>query len=63
VLYANNLHTLNTIIKETGTNCKWCDIKGDLFGMKWKIRIGFWECKDIERVWQIKASTEINDKL
>jgi hypothetical protein len=42
VLWANNLHTLNTIIKETEMKNKWPDARSDPFGMKRKTRMGFW---------------------
>ena len=41
------MHTFNTIIKETGMKSKRPDIGGDLFGMKWKTRIGFWNVRTL----------------
>ena len=39
------------------------DMRGDLFGMKWKNENRVLECKDIDIVLQIKARRERNDKL
>ena len=52
VLQANNLRTLNTIVKETEMNSKWLDIRGDPVGMKWKMRIGFLNVRTLRIVEQ-----------
>jgi hypothetical protein len=48
VLWANNLHTLKTLIKETEMKSKRPDARGEPFGMKLKTRIGFWNVRTIE---------------
>ena len=33
---------------------KWPDIRGDLFGMKWKTRIGFWNIRTLRENGKLK---------
>ena len=54
MLYANNLKTLNTIIKETEMTSKRPDIKGDPFGMKCKMIIGFWNVRILRENGKLK---------
>jgi len=54
VLQANNLHSLNTIIKETEMKSEWPDIRGDPFGMKWKMRIGFGNVRTLREYGKLK---------
>jgi hypothetical protein len=53
VLWANNLHTLKTLIKETEMKSNRRDARSDRFGMKRKTRIGFW---NVRTLWQIKRT-------
>jgi len=60
VLQANNLHTLNTIIKETEMKSKRPDIRGDLFGMKWKTRIRFWNVRTLKEYGTLKQVEKLD---
>jgi len=35
---------------------KWPDISGDLFGMKWKTRIGFWNVRTTRQYGKLKQA-------
>ena len=55
-MYANNLHTLNTIIKKIEMKSKLSDTRGDPFGMKWKMRIGFWNVRTLKEYGKLKQA-------
>jgi len=37
---------------------RWPDIRGDLFGMKWKMRIGFWDVRTLREYGKLKQVEE-----
>jgi hypothetical protein len=47
VLWAKNLHALKSLIKEYEMKSKRPDARSDSFGMKRKMRIGFWNVRTL----------------
>jgi hypothetical protein len=54
VLWANNLHTLKKLIKETEMKSNRPDARSDHFGMKRKTRIGFWNVRTLKKYGKLK---------
>jgi hypothetical protein len=54
VLWGNNPHTLNPIIKETEVKLSQTDTMLTTFGMKQKTKIGFWNVRTLRESGKLK---------
>jgi hypothetical protein len=54
VLWANNLHTLKTLFKETEMKSNRPDARSDPLGMKQKMRNGFWNVRTLREYGKLK---------